>query len=64
MIVNGKEMNSPPGTTVSNLLSQLSLNRKNVLVAVNMVIVPKEKYSSTFLSLEDQVEIIGLVGGG
>jgi sulfur carrier protein len=64
VLVNGKEMDLPSGTTVSELLDQLNLSQTNVVVAISLVVVPKEKYPSTILNHEDQVEIIRLVGGG
>ncbi|MEN6462946.1 MAG: sulfur carrier protein ThiS [Syntrophomonas sp.] len=64
MIVNGKEMDLPSGITVTELLEQLNLSQNSIVVAISLVVVPKEKYSSTILNQEDQVEIIRLVGGG
>lgn len=64
MIVNGKEMDLPTGITVMELLNKLSLSQANVVAAINLVVVPKEKYSSTILNQEDQVEFVRLVGGG
>lgn len=64
MIVNGKEMDLPTGITVMELLNKLNLSQANVVAAINLVVVPKEKYSSTILNQEDQVEFVRLVGGG
>lgn len=64
MTVNGKEMDLPSGITVTELLEKLNLNQINIVVAISMVVIPKEKYSSTILNQEDEVEIIRLVGGG
>jgi sulfur carrier protein len=64
VVVNGKEIAVPSGTTVSELLEQLNLNQHNIVVAISLVVVPKEKYSSTVLNQKDQVEIVRLVGGG
>lgn len=64
MIVNGKQMDLPTGITVMELLNKLNLSRANVVAAINLVVVPKDKYSSTILNQEDQVEFVRLVGGG
>jgi len=64
LIVNGKNMDFPPGTTVAKMLETLDINQGRVVVQVNLKIVPKDQYGQTRLNSDDKVEIIGFVGGG
>lgn len=63
MIVNGKEMNFE-NITILQLLKNLSLDMKRVVVEVNREIVSKEEYPEYLLNGEDKIEIISFVGGG
>ncbi|MDP4145546.1 MAG: sulfur carrier protein ThiS [Bacillota bacterium] len=64
MVVNGKEMDIPLGTTISNLLNKLELSSERVVVEVNLNIIAREQYDVYALDNKDQVEIVNFVGGG
>lgn len=61
--INGKtyEFDSK---TVSNVLEDLSIDPKRVVVEVNYKIISKDKYSDYLLQDGDSVEIVQFVGGG
>jgi len=61
--VNG-EMLDMNGKTVSELLAEMNISGQRVAVELNEDIVPKAKYSETFLSEGDCVEVVRFVGGG
>lgn len=64
MLVNGKEMQFSEAITIAALLAQLKLNADRVVVEVNLQIVGKNEYGSTYLNSCDRVEIVSFVGGG
>jgi len=62
--VNGEDRETPVGTTVSGLLSQLGLNAGRVAIEYNLRILPKTKWEETQVADGDRLEIVQLVGGG
>jgi thiamine biosynthesis protein ThiS len=62
--VNGVRQEVPPETTVSQLLTELKLLPERVVVEINLTVVDREQYNQFSLKEEDQIEIIGFVGGG
>lgn len=62
--LNGKPKNIIPNLTVGKLLEELKVNSKSVVVELNLDILDKNKYSSTYLKEDDKVEIVHFVGGG
>jgi thiamine biosynthesis protein ThiS len=62
--VNGVRQEVPPKTTVSQLLTELKLLPERVVVEINLTVVDREQYNRFSLKEEDQIEIIGFVGGG
>ena len=63
--VNGEKrvgLTSP--LTVAELIEQLGINPKSIIVELNFEIVTKNKVSETTLRDGDTIEIIRLVGGG
>lgn len=61
--ING-EMLDKDGKSVSEVLSEMSINFKQVAVELNEEIVPKAVYDETVLKDGDSVEIVRFVGGG
>ncbi len=61
--ING-EMYSSDGKSVSEMLADMGYSEKRVAVEINRQIVPKAKYSETFLKDGDVVEVVRFVGGG
>lgn len=64
MIINGKKREFPDGTSVLDMLKELSLDVEKVVVEVNESIVNKEVFSDHKLNSGDKIEIIAFVGGG
>ncbi len=61
--VNGEAKESDC-TTLQDLLTELALNTKNVVVERNGTIVYREHYATTQLTENDTLEIVQFVGGG
>ena len=61
--ING-EMLDKDGKSVSEVLSEMNINVKQVAVELNEEIVPKAKYAETVLKDGDVVEVVRFVGGG
>ena len=64
IVVNGESRDVPVSTTVTQLLDALDINPLMVAVEVNVDVLPRAQYASTFLKEGDQVEIVRMVGGG
>jgi sulfur carrier protein len=64
VIVNGKPLAVSAGTSIAELLTQLSLAGKRVAVERNGEIVPKSLHTASCLSEGDRLEIVVAVGGG
>lgn len=64
MIINGKDMDIPAGTSVTALLGQLKLTPEKVVVEINREIVTADKWDNHRLNTGDKIEIVAFVGGG
>lgn len=64
MIINGKKRDFPDGTSVLDMLKELSLDVEKVVVEVNASIIDKALFADHKLSSGDKIEIIAFVGGG
>ncbi len=63
--VNGeKKVDLASPLTVAELLEQLEINPKSIIVERNFEIVTKTKVNETIVQDGDTIEIIRLVGGG
>ena len=62
--INGKPLAVSAGTSVADLLTQLSLAGKRVAVECNGEIVPKSLHATRCLNEGDRLEIVVAVGGG
>jgi thiamine biosynthesis protein ThiS len=62
--VNGEALRVPSGSTVADLLHQLSLDRARVAVEHNLRVVPRAEHASLRLNHGDRLEIVTFVGGG
>jgi thiamine biosynthesis protein ThiS len=62
--VNGENRETPAGTTVTGLLSELGLNAGRVAVERNLRILPKARWEETQVAEGDRFEIVQFVGGG
>ncbi|MCE9548003.1 MAG: sulfur carrier protein ThiS [Planctomycetia bacterium] len=64
IVVNGRPLDVPAGTSVAALLLQLELEPRHVAVEINLELVPRTQHADRFLAAADQVEVVTLVGGG
>ena len=62
--VNGKPYNTAEVLTIAELLKIKNLDKNNIVVEVNEVVVSREDYGSHRLAKDDIVEILRFVGGG
>ena len=62
--VNGETLRVPSGSTVADVLHQLSLDRARVAVEHNLRVVPRAEHASLRLNHGDHLEIVTFVGGG
>ena len=62
--VNGdsRELSSP--STIVDLTNAMALQGKRFAVEVNGEIVPASQHASHALNADDNVEIVGAIGGG
>ncbi len=61
--VNGMDM-EVKANTLMELLEELDINPKRVVVEVNLEIVKRDKFSSYVIKEGDSIEIVNFVGGG
>ena len=62
--VNGEARQLPSGSTISDLLRELSLDRARIAVEHNRRVVPRAEHAAARLNHGDAVEIVTFVGGG
>jgi len=62
--VNGESLRVPSGSTIADVLRQLSLDRARVAVEHNLRVVPRAEHASLRLNHGDRLEIVTFVGGG
>ncbi len=62
--VNGKAREVSAGTSVAELLSELELDERLVVVELNRQIVRRTEREDIGLQAGDRVEIVHFVGGG
>jgi sulfur carrier protein len=64
IVLNGQARPVPAGTSVAELLSELSIAVGHVAVEVNLELVPRARHAQQQLADGDRVEVVTLVGGG
>lgn len=62
--VNGERRDIPAGTTVEQLVGQLTRAPSGVAAAVNGEVLPRRSWAATPLADFDQVEVVTAVQGG
>lgn len=62
--VNGDEVEVAEGSTIDDLLAQLGLGGKWVLVERNGQPVPRQELAATPLAPSDRLELVRAVAGG
>ena len=64
IVVNGDERELRPGMTITDLLSDLGLHPRLIVVEHNREILDRDVFSTTPLSDGDALELVHFVGGG
>lgn len=62
--VNGEDREVRAGLSVADLLEELEIDRRRVVVELNRQIVRRDEVGEIDLEDGDQVEIVQFVGGG
>ena len=62
--VNGERVETRPGSTISDLLEELSLAPDRVAVELNLQIVRRADWATTRLDDGARLEVVQFVGGG
>jgi len=62
--VNGHERRVAVGTSVSELLCELDLNGRTVVVELNRQIIRRTELDVMVLEAGDRIELVHFVGGG
>lgn len=62
--VNGEPREIPAGTTVEQLVAQLTNAPSGVAAAVNGAVLPRRTWADTSLADRDEVEVVTAVQGG
>lgn len=64
MRINGCEERVATGTTLAAYLRSRQVDPAGVVVAVNLEVVPRERFEDRVLQEHDAVEILKFMGGG
>ena len=64
VLVNGDEVETPDGSSLGQLLEQLGLGRRLIVVERNGDPVPRAQVASTPLADGDRLELVRAVAGG
>jgi thiamine biosynthesis protein ThiS len=64
VVVNGEPRRLPGPATIGDLLRQLDLDPRTVVVELNRQIVRRPRLNETALSEGDTIELVHFVGGG
>ena len=62
--INGQPREVAPGTTVEQLIRQVTDQETGIAAALNGEVVPRRAWPATRLANRDQVEIVTAVQGG
>jgi sulfur carrier protein len=62
--LNGTQRSASDGSSVADLVGQLSDRTSGIAVAVNGEVVPRGSWSTTVLAAGDRVELVTAVQGG
>lgn len=64
IVVNGKTLQVPSGSTIAELIDGLGLRKRNVVVERNGEPVDRASAATTALEPDDVVEVVRAVQGG
>ena len=62
--VNGKQTIINSNFSLKNLVDKIEINLKKIAIEYNKEIIDKKKLKKVFLSKNDKVEIVHIIGGG
>jgi sulfur carrier protein len=62
--INGERREVPTGTTVEQLVRQVTAQDKGIAAALNGEVLPRRAWSAHALADLDQVEVVTAVQGG
>jgi sulfur carrier protein len=62
--INGEPREVPAGTTVEQLVRQVTSQDKGIAAALNGEVLPRRAWSARPLADRDQVEVVTAVQGG
>ncbi len=60
--INGEDFSE--SVTIGEYLTKNGYSAARVAVMINGEILPKEKYDTTKIDPDDEVDVVGFVGGG
>lgn len=64
VLLNGKPTEVEEEMPLSRLIGKLNLSHDQVVVELNLEVVPRERLEATLLHEGDRVELVHFVGGG
>ena len=64
LTINGETRDLAPVSTLSELITQLSLDTRKVAIERNLEIVPRSLHAATPVAEGDRIEIVHFIGGG
>ncbi|TLD97320.1 sulfur carrier protein ThiS [Helicobacter jaachi] len=64
VLLNGKDYEIAPNSTILSLIEGLEITHKAMAIAVNTQVVQKSQWALFVLQNGDEVEILDFVGGG
>lgn len=62
--VNNKAKTVRQGDSLTDLIQQMELDEKRIAIEYNRAILNREQFASIILQVDDNIEIVSLVGGG
>jgi sulfur carrier protein len=62
--LNGEKKTVPDGITVLGLLEFLKVQQERVAVELNLEIVKKDKFGTTGIKEDDNLEVVSFMQGG
>jgi len=62
--INGKPRELPHRMNLRELVLFLNLMPERAIIELNETVIPKNRWTETFLAEDDSLELVSLVGGG
>jgi sulfur carrier protein len=64
IVLNGAERELSEGTTIAQLIDEITRDHSRVAVERNRAIAPRADWAATAVTDGDEIEVVTLVGGG